>query len=140
MGDIAFTNYKASIQAHIGTLLDTVKSLKKRVDAYKRKVEDGVDVDQSKVILQENEVELSKTERHINELKRFFLIIDKRWGRRKHRVIGHVVWAPPIAAGQAPHDYICDLCVVELNKDKFRNLMGNVLCLGAVIVCLIDLR
>ena len=140
MGDIAFTDYKTSIQAQIGTLLDTIKSLKKRVDAYKPKVEDGVNVNQSKVILQENEAELSKTERHINELKRFFLIIDKGWCKRKDRVIGHVVWALPIATGQAPHDYTYDLCVVELNKDKFSNLMGNVLCLGAVIVCLIDLR
>ena len=140
MGDIAFTNYKTSIHAYIGTLLDTVKSLKKRVDAYKHKVEDGIDVDKSKVILQENEVELSKTERHINELRRFSHIIDKRWGKCKNRVIGHVVWAPPISTGQAPHDYTCDLCVVELNKEKFRNLIGNVLCLGAVMVYLIDLR
>ncbi|KAG6369895.1 hypothetical protein JVT61DRAFT_13360 [Boletus reticuloceps] len=109
MGDIAFTNYKASIQAHICTLLDTIKSLKKRVDAYKRKVEDVVDIYQSKVILQENKVELSKTERHINQLKQFFLIIDKRWGKRKDRAIGHVIWAPPIATGQAPHNYTCNL-------------------------------
>lgn len=130
MGNMAFTNYKASIQAHIGMLLDTIQSLKKRVDAYKCKVEDGVDINQSKVILWENEVELSKVERHISELKRFFLIIDKRWGNHEDRVIGHIVWAPPITTGQAPHGYTCDLCVVELNKDKFRNLMGNVLCLG----------
>jgi len=140
MGNIAFTNYKASIEAYIGTLLTTVNSLKMRVDAYKHKVEDGIDVDRSKVILQEVKLKLSKTERHINELKRFFLIIDKRWSKRKDRVIGHVVWAPPIGTGQAPHDYTFDLCVVELNKDKFRNLVGNVLCLGAVIVCLIDFR
>jgi len=130
MGDTQFMNYKFSIRAHIGTLLDAVQSLKKRVDSNKRRVEDGVDVDRSKVILQENEVELSKTERHINELKRFFLIIEGRWAKRKDRVIGHVVWAPPVVTGQPPHNYTCNLCVVELDKVKFRNLMGNVLCLG----------
>lgn len=139
MGDIAFTDYKYSIQAYIGTLVDTVKTLKVRVAACTRDVEKGIDIDNSRVELQENVVKLSKTERHIAELKNFFLIIDKKWRKRKHRVIGHVVWAPPITTGTPPHNYACDLCVIELDKNKFKNLMGNVLCLGAKIIYLIDL-
>lgn len=134
MGDIAFTNYKSSIQAYIGTLLDATKSLEKRVETYKRKVEEENDLERSKVLLEENEVELSKTKRHIEELKVHFLVIHKRWSNRKNRIIGHVVWAPPIGTGQDPYDFTCDLCVIQLNKEKFRHLMGNVLNLGAVIV------
>ena len=36
MGDYAFANYKASIQAYIGTLLDIVVSLEKMVETYVR--------------------------------------------------------------------------------------------------------
>ena len=134
MGDHAFANYKSKIQADIGTLLDTIVSLEKRVATYQRKVDDGIDLDNSRILLQENKAELSKTRRHVDELKMHFLIIHKKWSNRKSRIIGHVVWAPPIRTGQEPHHFTCDLCVIQLNKDKFRNLLGNVLNFGAVIV------
>ncbi|KAB5589638.1 hypothetical protein CTheo_6911 [Ceratobasidium theobromae] len=130
MGDHAFTNYKSSIQAYIGTLLDATVSLEKRVESYKRKVEEKIDLENSQALLLENEVELSKTRRHIEELKMHFLVIHKKWSHRKNRVIGHVVWAPPISTGQQPHGFTVDLCVIQLNKDKFRNLLGNVLSFG----------
>ncbi|KAH7881699.1 hypothetical protein F5I97DRAFT_1291768 [Phlebopus sp. FC_14] len=125
MGEVAFTNYKSSIQAHIGTLIDAKKSLEKRVETFTARV-----ANDSRVKLTENESELSKTRRHIDELKRFFLVINKKWNKPKDRVIGHVVWAPSIGVGAAPHGYTRDLCVVELYKDRFRNMTGNVLSLG----------
>jgi hypothetical protein len=138
MGGIAFTRYKASIRAYILTLLNIIKTLKIQIADYKCKAEEGIDVNNSRVLLQENKANLSKTECHIAELINFFLVIDKKWRKRKDRVIGHVVWASPLGTGQAPYKYTCDLCVVELNKAKFKNLMGNVLCLGAKAVYLIN--
>lgn len=132
MGDVAFTNYKEEIQVHIGILLDKI-----RVSANRRQVEQGIDVAHSKVLLGENEANLSKAERHVAELKNFSLIIGKKWGKRKDRVIGHVVWAPPITTNTDPTT-IPVTCVIELNKAKFKNLLGHVLSLGAGILYLVD--
>ena len=46
--------------------------------------------------LVETQGELNKTRAAIEELKRFFVKMKKQWTKPKDRVIGHVVWAPPI--------------------------------------------
>ncbi|EPQ60092.1 hypothetical protein GLOTRDRAFT_123851 [Gloeophyllum trabeum ATCC 11539] len=57
-------------------------------------------------------------------------LASDRWGKTSRRVIGHVVWAPPIGVGAHPHQYTRDLCVVQLYKESFASLLGNVLSLG----------
>ena len=78
--------------------------------------------------------ELEKIRTKIDVFKDFYVDIKKGWSKTKQRVIGYVVWAPPIGVGVAPHQYTRDLCVVELYKDRFMHLIGNVLSLGAVLV------
>lgn len=69
MGNRVFTNYKASNLGYISALLDATKSLKNRVETYKRKVKEGNDLECLKILLKENEVELPKPKRRIEELK-----------------------------------------------------------------------
>ncbi|KAI0262720.1 hypothetical protein BC834DRAFT_925125 [Gloeopeniophorella convolvens] len=130
MGAPAFTNYLVSIQALIGTHIDSVEYLENKINTLKTRVQDGINVEESQIKLDENEAELSKTRTKIDNLKTFFVDIKKRWSKRKDRVIGFVRWAPPIGAGVAPHRYTRDLCVIELYKDKFKHMIGNVLSLG----------
>jgi hypothetical protein len=137
MGSSAYTNYLASIQALIGTLIVSVEILEKEVSTFRGRVQAGINVEDSQAKLLENEAELAKTRSKIANLKEFFVDIKKRWGKIKDRVIGFVAWAPSIGVGVAPHRYTRDLCVIELHKDKFKNMIGNVLSLGAVLVCLI---
>ena len=133
MGDVAFTKYMSSIQAYIDMLLDASDNLEKRIETYKCKVEEESDLEHSKVLLKENEVELSKMNRHIEELELHFKVIKKRWGNHKDRDIGYIVYAPAIGVGRDPYDFTCDFCVIELDKEKFKHLTGNVLDLGALI-------
>ncbi|TFY75008.1 hypothetical protein EWM64_g9004 [Hericium alpestre] len=130
MGAPAFTNYLASIQALIGMHIDSVESLEKKINTLRTRVQDGINVQESQTKLDENEAELAKTRTKIDSLKKFFVDIKKSWSKPKDRVIGFVRWAPPIGAGVAPHRYTRDLCVIELYKDKFKHMIGNVLSLG----------
>lgn len=134
MGAPAFTNYLASIQALIGTHIDSVESLEKKINTLRTRVQNGINVQESQSKLHENEAEFAKTRTRIDNLKKFFVDIKKRWSKSKDRVIGFVRWAPPIGAGVAPHRYTRDLCVIELYKEKFKHMIGNVLSLGAVLV------
>jgi hypothetical protein len=134
MGTPAFTNYLASIQALIGTHIDSVESLEKKINTYSNRVRDGINVQESQIKLDGAEADLANTRIKIETLKKFFVDIKKRWSKPKDRVIGFVRWAPPIGVGVSPHRYTRDLCVIELYKEKFKNMIGNVLSLGAVLV------
>jgi len=131
MGNPVFTNYLASIQAEIGTLIDSVDAIEKKITTLTSNVRNGIGLPQSQTDLDTHVAERDRLRAKINALKDFFVDIKKRWGKITRRVIGHVVWAPPIGVGVAPHQYTRDLCVVQLYKESFSNLLGNVLSLGA---------
>jgi hypothetical protein len=133
MGTKAFTDFLESIRGHIGTLIRTVGVLEKLVTLLTAKSEGGgPDVQQAARQLVETQHELSKSRTAIEELKKFFVKMKKQWTEPKDRVIGHVVWAPPISVSTAPHCHTKDVCVVKLDKKKFsRNFRRNVLDLGA---------
>lgn len=80
----------------------------------------------------ETQGQLSKTRTAIEELKKFFVKMKKQWAKPKDRVVGHVVWTPPLSFSTAPHGYTKDVCVVKLDKERFsQNFRRNVLDLGA---------
>ena len=132
MGTRAFTNFLISIQGHIGILNNTVDVLGKRVTTLTARSEGGgSNAGQAAGELVETQRELSKTRMAIEELKKFFVKMKKQWTKPKDRVIGHVVWAPPISVSTAPHSYTKDVCVVKLDEKKFsQNFRRNVLDLG----------
>lgn len=132
MGTRAFTNFLRSIQGHIGSLNIRIGMLEEWVTAFSAKSEGGgPNAEQAAHELVETQRELSKTQLAIEELKKFFVKMKKQWTKPKDRVIGHVVWAPPLVS-TAPHSYTKDVCVVKLNEKKFsQNFRGNVLDFGA---------
>ena len=130
----AFKKYLASIQAQIHTLIDAVSRLEKKIATLRTRVQGGTNVDESQKKLGEHETELDNTRTKIEDLKNFFVNV-KEWGSNdKNRVIGLVCWAPSIGVGGPPHRYMRDLCVIELDKKKFKSMVGNVLSLGALPV------
>lgn len=91
MGAPAFKNYPASIRTLIGTQVDTVGFLEKRIKILGKRVEEGINVNESRgPMLKDSKAELAKTRTNIDTLKRFFVKIKKRWSRPKDRVIGFV--------------------------------------------------
>ncbi|KAI9432395.1 hypothetical protein H4582DRAFT_1111952 [Lactarius indigo] len=131
----AFTNYLASIQGHIGRILiDTVDPLEKHIAKLTRRVEaGGDDAQKSAGQLAETQRDLTELRTKIEALKQYFVKVKTKWGKLKDRIIGHVVWAPPISVATPPHLFTKDLCVIKLVKDKFTNLRNNVLSLGPEI-------
>ena len=134
MSNAAFTGYLTLIQAHIGTLIETINTMQTKIEALRANVQNKIDLPQSQLDLDNYVAERDRLQNIIAELKAFFVNIKKHWRKPSQRVIGHVVWAPPIGVGIPPHQYTRDFCVVQLHKEKFTHLLGNVLSLGAVLV------
>jgi hypothetical protein len=108
------------------------------VDRYKGQIEglgeavEGEDaiVTTSRKVLEAKlaEVEVSKarvTEFHDN--------ITKLWSSESRRVLGHVVYAPPISVGSGNKQFTEDLALIELDRSRFNwnTFRGNVIHLGA---------
>lgn len=132
IGTRAFDNYLKSIQGRIGILNNTVGILEKRVRSFTAKSKgDGFNAEQATRYLVKTQDELSETQMTIKELKNFFVKMKTQCAKPNDRVIGHVVWAPPVSVSTAPHGYTKDVCVIKLDKKKFLpNFRGNVLDLG----------
>ncbi|KZS98994.1 hypothetical protein SISNIDRAFT_461923 [Sistotremastrum niveocremeum HHB9708] len=130
MGENAFEAYKTAIQARISNLNDIVKALDLRIASLQQRIENGINVDEAQAKLTELQAKHLKTKNMIKALKKFFVILSRKWADLKDRVIGYVVWAPPIACGVGDNKYTVDLCVVKLNKRRFSKFIGNVLSLG----------
>jgi hypothetical protein len=130
MGNRAFDDLLASIQALIGTLNNTVTVLKKSVRRHATKAAGGDQ--QAAADLAKFQQNLDDTRATITELRKFFATLKKDWSEVNNRVIGHVVWSPPITGLTPPHGYTRDVCVIKLDKEKFLpSLRGNAIDLGA---------
>lgn len=133
MGKPAFNSYVDSVQAHIGTLNETVTILKAIIKTLSERVEQAINLPTSQHRLEESEAELVKINRRITDLKKFYVTLRRKWSKLSDRIIGHIVWAPAIAAGVGPNRFTQDLCVVQLYKPKFLAFIGNVLSLGTML-------
>jgi hypothetical protein len=130
MGTKAFTYFLISIQGHIGTLNNRVGILEKRVTVLTARSEgSGPNAGQAAGELVETHRELDKTRTTIEELKKFFVKMKEQWTKPEDRVLGHVVWAPPISVSTT-HGYTKDVCAIKLDEEFSRNFRGNVLDLG----------
>ncbi|EIW83357.1 hypothetical protein CONPUDRAFT_102106 [Coniophora puteana RWD-64-598 SS2] len=132
MGNKAFDDLLASIQALIGTLNNTVVVLEKSVTRHTARAQGGNP--QAAAELAKFQQRLDDTKATIVELRGFFATLKKDWSDVDNRVIGQVVWSPPITGLIAPHGYTRDVCVIKLDKQKFLpNFRGNVVDLGTEI-------
>ncbi|KAI5987346.1 hypothetical protein F5J12DRAFT_728538 [Pisolithus orientalis] len=135
MGSKDFNDFLASIQDHFDIMHHTVGILERRATTLTARAEgDGPTAKQAARELEVTRRQLPKTREAIEALKNFFVKMKTEWTSPKDRIIGHVVWAPPVSVHPAPHSYTMDVCVIELDKKKFlKNFRGNVLDLGPEI-------
>ena len=89
MGNRAFDDFLASIQAKIGNQNNTVTILEKRAASYKRKTDAGNE--QAATDLAATEDDMRKRKEATEALKAFFVTM-KDWSKVNDRVIGQIVW------------------------------------------------
>ncbi|KZT06645.1 uncharacterized protein LAESUDRAFT_146633 [Laetiporus sulphureus 93-53] len=67
-------------------------------------------------------------------LVEFQRLVTKDWAPEKNRVIGHVVYSPPIVVDAGPNQFTQDVAVVEMDLSKIsrrpNNFPGNAIDLG----------
>jgi hypothetical protein len=133
MGNKAFDNFLVSIQGQIGMLKDTLKVLNKCVTSLRDRQANG---NQVAVELVRTVADVMEKEQTIAVLKDFWAMMKSEWSSPNDRIISNVVWSPPIIGlhcNNPPNSsdgYTMDVCIIELNVNKFINWRGNVIDLG----------
>lgn len=108
------------------------------VDVYERQIEklqervageDENDIEEATTELQQTQALLMVVNTTIEALEKFHDEVKSDWRQAKKRVIGHVVFSPPITV--ATEGFTEDYAVVELDTTKFKKAFkANVMDLG----------
>lgn len=56
--------------------------------------------------------------------------LDTQWKTPDSRIVGHVVYFPPISTGEKPNDYTMDWALYQVDPSKIKNFSGNIIDLG----------
>jgi len=76
--------------------------------------------------------ELKKAEREIEGLTTFRKELLAHWSTGESRILGHVIFSPPIVLSARPNEYTQDVAVIEIDTSKIDpgSFGGNVLDVG----------
>jgi hypothetical protein len=139
MGDDAWNNYLYSIQVHIEDRECTLKLLERDILRLTTKIHEGnhspAKTAEHQANLEQKMHDLPYLQAEVSAAKEFQANIQCHWNGKQSRIMGHVLWSPPYGVGDDPYPYSRDLCIIELDKDKFRSFDGNRLSLGMRYFC-----
>ena len=101
------------------------------VDAQRKKLaalveREGQDPDRGQAI----QDIIKGAQKTIGDFDQWIRDLDNKWKDQKNRVVGHVVYAPPISTEDPPHNYTLDWCLYEVDLEKIKDFSGNVIDLG----------
>jgi hypothetical protein len=140
LGMQAYEDALQNMWAKIGNELTSVNH-RKRVLAALGEVVEGEDATVAEA-RQESMAILAKAEKAIVAVDAFLTDISKHWSPMNQRVLGHVVYAPPISVDTGPKQFTEDWALIELQRDKidWQNFKGNVVYLGPFQIYFLKLR
>lgn len=122
MGTQAFKDLLATVEKHIEDLTFSAHIFEREINK------------DMAVTREENQQLLDVKLAEIAEVRRFLETLQNDWSDIKNRIIGHVVWSPPLSGlntSDLPLGYMRDVCVIKLDKTKFLpNLTRNEFNLG----------
>lgn len=116
LGNKSFREFLTCIDAYIGTMKDSYDSQSKLVEAEENRNPQSPKLADLRNVLTSFWTQWNAC----RDFRR--QVGDKRyWATITNRIIGHVVWAPPISARR----YTQDVCVLKLVDRKFLHTMSN---------------
>ncbi|KAH9178153.1 hypothetical protein EDB89DRAFT_2063952 [Lactarius sanguifluus] len=133
-GSQAFQTVLESTKAKIEDDGMMVNQYSQQLDTLRKRVARG-DKDGIKKERKVAEGNLRVAEESIESLEQFRKEAMKYWSEESQRVIGHVVYSPPITFGTGIKRYTEDWALIELDRSKINwdNFRGNVIDLGTEI-------
>jgi hypothetical protein len=130
LGDAAFKKFLESIQVEIGGKALMIPYLEKRIAKVKDGAGDAVEKERKKA-----GDELAEVKEAMEALNTFYGDVSASWASLDKRVLGHVIYSPPIELGFGTRRCTQDFAVIEIDLSKIdiANFEGNIIDLGTKI-------
>ncbi|KAH9017750.1 hypothetical protein EDB83DRAFT_2298802 [Lactarius deliciosus] len=109
-----------SLKQYLVSIKEKIRGQEFNVDYLKRCMEPKAGRDDAKA-KEDHEVhqrQLDKAEASVVALTAFHHEVSTHWATEESRVLGHVIFCPPIAVGTAPEQYTQDVAVIEIDASK----------------------
>ena len=132
LGEHTYDGCLEDIMTRIGEHAMTIEDSNWRIKNVK-----GRDDEDAITELEAAQYEITKAGKAMDALYKFHGDVKKDWDILTNRVLGHVVYSPPIrlSAGTADEQFTEDYAVIEVDDDKIdrSTFAGNVLDLGTTV-------
>ena len=130
LGSKAYTDALEAMMTKIGRGVIFTDRYKREIQALGEAAK-GEDADVADA-RQELQAKVVKTEKMIKDVYKFHGDITSHWTTPGQRLLGHVVYAPPISVNTGPKQFTEDWALIDLNHDKidWNVFKGNVVSLG----------
>ncbi|KAK7687834.1 hypothetical protein QCA50_009053 [Cerrena zonata] len=130
LGDSRFKLLLTHIEKKIELLSDCISVHEKRIKLF-----ENIATEEAIEECTINRNELARVEKAMGTLQTFHDDISKRWTNKDMRVLGHVIYSPPIEFDVGAEQCTQDFAIIEINPSKIddTNFKGNVIDLGTTI-------
>jgi hypothetical protein len=127
LGDGAFKKLLASIRWEIGNAANNAECQEKRLKAV-----EGMEGEEEERERKDAQAALDKAKNVMKTHPPYCQEVLGHWSTAEDRVLGHVLYAPPIGVGAGADQHTEDFAIIELDPSKIdaQNFKGNVIDLG----------
>ncbi|KAL5480626.1 hypothetical protein ACEPAI_1897 [Sanghuangporus weigelae] len=113
LSDAAFKKFLESIQVEIGEKALMIPYLERRIDKVQDVAGDAAERERRKA-----GDELAEVKEAMEALNIFYEDVSTRWASPDKRVLGHVIYSPPIELGFGTEQCTQDFAVIEIDLSK----------------------
>lgn len=127
LGTSAFDNKLTAIDYEISGQRFAITDANERMAAVKG-MEDTMSVGE----FAEAQKDLQAAENGLKALNALHYEIATHWTQKNERVLGELIWAPPIRLSTEPGDYTLDLAIIKIDPGILdgKNYLGNTINIG----------
>jgi len=128
---------ESSFQWHLISIKKEIDEQDIIVAVQERRIEGVVGQEDavSRAIREDAELEVKKAKARVEALSDFHRKLSAHWATDKSRILGHVIYSPPIVAGAGidQQNYTQDIAVIEIDAKKINlnKFPGNFIDLGS---------
>jgi hypothetical protein len=132
---------EASLQKHLAFIKDRIRQVDFSIDIETRRVDRVAGREDARAIEErkDGQKELGRAKESATALPDFHQELSTHWATDSSRILGHVIFSPPIAVGTGTEQYTQDVAVIEIDSSKIEpsSFIGNIINLGKFSVDLI---
>ena len=128
LSDVSFQQHLVSIQAEIDGQEINIRYQKKRIENVVGRAGEA-----AKKEREASQSLVDRAEANVKALTAFRHELSTHWATEQSRVLGHVIFSPPITVGAGTEQYTQDVAVIEIDAAKIdpSTFTGNVIDLGS---------